>query len=50
MGYQVNYTFDDPGSHVVMLTAENACSLVELEISVPVEAVIQRIMLTLVNR
>ena len=50
VGQQVNYTFDDPGSHIVVLTAENACSLMEMEITVPVEAVIQRFMLPLVSR
>jgi len=50
LGEVVTHVFDSQGIHVLTLTVENTCDLVTDEINVPVEAVIQRFLLPLVQR
>ena len=50
VGEIVTHVFDSLGMHVVTLVVENTCDLVTDEINVPVEAVIKRFLLPLVQR
>ncbi len=49
-GPVVTHVFETPGSHFVGLLAENACDLKTVDLAVPVEAVLQRVLLPLVGR
>jgi subtilisin family serine protease len=49
-GEVVTNVFNSQGIHIVVLTAENTCDLVIVEIPIPVQAVIQHFLLPLVQR
>jgi PKD repeat protein len=50
IGQEATYVFASPGMHVVDLIVENTCDQVEIEIDVPVEAIIHRYHLPMISR
>ncbi len=49
-GPVVTYTFDTPGPHFVGLTAENACDIETVDYALPVDGVLQSILLPIITR